>query len=200
MAANELSLALNQEKVTTGRRFLGLLATICAPTLLIQSFGTSFVGNSPSPVKQIFAFLGVLYIGGWICGAIGMFRQKVYGTDKSRKIVFGIQIILLTLALLFSVQETAGISYENGGGTFFGVCDAGYPLSHLFMFVVGVFTWRAKVWTGFSRFAPLLVGAALPLTLSLMPLFGMVVGFFTFGCLTTIGLGTIGYKIYSSRE
>jgi len=201
MAVSELNLAVNQGNVALRNRPLGLLGMIGAPTLMVQALCIDIAKESQSVLtKQLVAFLGVLYIGGWICGAIGMFRQNAYGESKTSKIVFTVQMILLLLAFMFSVQETFGISYENGGGIFFAVCDAGYPLSHLFMIVIGIFVWRTKIWRGFPRLAPFLVGAALPLTFALMPLLGMSVGFLSFAGLTTIGLGKIGYSVYSNRK
>lgn len=201
MAVNEMNLPVVRERVLRFDRLLGLAAIICAPTLLLQFFFGGETGDSNSANSNpLIALLGVLYIGGWICGAIGLFQNKVYGATKSAKIVFIAQMVFLALALMFSIQETLGVSYENGGSLFFGICDAGYPLSHLFMIVVGIFVLRAKVWTNWTRFAPFLVGAALPLTLALMPFLGMGVGVFSFAGLTTLGLGAIGYSVFFARH
>jgi hypothetical protein len=199
MAVNAINLPVGQAKILAGNRLFGLLAIFGAPMLLLQFL---FGGENSNPANgsPAIALLGVFYIGGWICGAIGMFRNKIYGETKASRIVFVAQMIFLILALMFSIQESIGVSYENGGGLFFGICDAGYPLSHLFMIVVGIFVLRSKVWTGWTRFAPFLVGAALPLTLTLVPFFGKGVGVFSFAGLTTLGLGTIGYSVYSARR
>lgn len=201
MAVNEINLPAVREGFSLSNRMLGLFAVICAPTLFLQFSVGGETGNSNAANSNpLIALLGVFYIGGWICGAIGMFQNKVYGESRAAKIVFIAQMIFLTLALMFSMQETFGISYENGGGLFFGICDAGYPLSHLFMIVIGIFVLRAKVWTNRTRFAPFLVGAALPLTLAVVPFFGMSVGVFSFAGLTALGLGTIGFRVFSARR
>lgn len=200
MAVNEIHLPVRREQIRKSPGILGLLEIFGAPMLLLQ-FLIGGDQNSGAPkYGSVVAALGVLYIGGWICGAVGMFRQRVYGETFAAKLVFWLQLAFLALALLFSLQETFGISYENGGGTFFFVCDMGYPLSHLFMLVVGVFVWRAKNWKGFTRLAPLLVGAALPLTMIVGGLVGITAGMILFGVLTTVGLGTIGYSVYSRRK
>lgn len=200
MSTNELRLNISPQINSPGDRILGLLgllAVASAPMLIAQFLigGEGILSNSTWA-----AALGILYIGGWMCGAVGMFRQKAYGRTPAAKIVFTIQMILLTLALLFSVQETMGVSYDNGGGIFFGICDAGYPLSHLFMFVIGILTIRARIWKGAVKAAPLLVGAALPVTMLGGPVLGMLGGMLIFGGLVTIGLGIIGLKIFIHRE
>jgi hypothetical protein len=139
MAVNEINLPVVRKKILVDNRLLGLLGIICAPMLLLQFlFGTEIGSSNSAHSNRIIALLGVFYIGGWICGAIGIFQNKVYGATKASKIVFIIQMILLALALMFSIQEIFGVGYENGG-IFFAVCDAGYPLSHLFMIIVGIF-------------------------------------------------------------
>ena len=200
MSTNELNLVANQKIKLPADKILGLLGIVGAPMLLLQFLTGGIAQNTiVQNNNPIVSALGILYIGGWMCGAIGMFRQKVYGEALAAKIVFALQMIFLTLAFLFSVQETYGITYENGG-VFFGVCDAGYPLSHLFMFVIGIFILRAKKWKGLTRFAPFFVGAALPLTMAVAGFVGFTAGMLLFSGLTTIGLGMIGYLVYSDRN
>lgn len=195
MAINELSLPLIQSKSLT-ERLLGIGAIIGAPMLLLQFFfGVVWKNTGNENYSPTIAMLGILYIGGWICGAIEMFRQKVYGENLGAKIVFALQMIFLSLAFMFSVQETLGINYKNGGGTFFFLCDMGYPASHLFMFIVGIMIIRARNWKGFTKYAPFLVALALPLTIATGWFLGMIGGMLLFGGLTMTGLGIIGRKI-----
>lgn len=197
MAINELTLDTKTKANVPVDKIFGVLAILCAPTLLMQFLIGGIEQNSSSPNNNLLvSALGVLYIGGWMLGAVGMFRQKLYGENLAAKIVFALQMIFLTLAFLFSVQETMSISYENGGGTFFFVCDMGYPASHLFMFVVGICVLLTRRWRGFTRFAPFAVGAALPVTMALGGFLGITLGMILFGGLTTLGLATIGWKIF----
>ena len=196
MSTNQLELIAGLKTGAIDNRIFGLLGIIGAPMLLLQFLlGNRGMNAEGGDTNAWIALLGVLYIGGWLCGAIGMFRGRAYGEGKGSKIVFIIQIILLLLALMFSVLETFGVTYASGG-VLFAVFDAGYPLSHLFMIVVGIFTIRAGKWRGFSKFAPLLVGIALPLTLGLMPLLGEKIGVVSFGSLTAIGLAVIGFTVF----
>lgn len=199
MSTNEQSLETDRKINPPVDKILGLTGIVGAPMLLLQFlFGGASANSGVSNYSPAISALGVLYIGGWICGAVWMFRHKVYGENLAAKIIFTLQMIFLTLAFLFSIQETLGFSYENGGGKFFFVCDMGYPASHLFMIVVGIFVARAKRWKGLSKFAPFLVGSALPLTIAAGNFVGMSGGMLLFGGLTTIGLGTIGWKIFKS--
>lgn len=196
MSVNEMSLPVNRENFALPTRALGLLGMIGAPMLFIFIMFGSIDAAAPKTLKdQIISLTGVFYIGGWIFGAVGMRRLRVTGDRLGGKIVFIIQITLLSFALLYSVMEVFGYSHENGG-LIFALADAGYPLSHLFMNVVGIFVFRAKVWQGLPKFAPFLVGIALPVTMSSFWLgYPSFAGYF-FGSMTTIGLGAIGWKLY----
>jgi hypothetical protein len=196
MFTNKLALPLQNESFTVNNRLLGTLAIISAPMMLLFFMFGNMDGNAPKMWKdQLLSLTGILYIGGWLAGAVGMRRLRVTGDGRAAKIVFIIQITLLSFALLFSVMETCGYNYENGG-LLFSVADAGYPLSHLFMIVVGVFVKRTKIWKGMQANAPFLVGLALPLFLVLSMVIGTKIGGFGFGCLTAIGLAIIGYTVY----
>jgi hypothetical protein len=200
MSVNEMSLPVRREKFSVSNRFLGLLGMIGAPMLFIFFIFGNIDAGAPKTLKdQIMSLTGVFYMGGWMMSAIAMRRLRVTGDGLGGKIVFIIQITLLSCALVFSVMEAFGYSFENGG-LIYAVADAGYPLSHLFMNVVGIFVVRAKIWRGLPRYAPFIVGIALPVTLALMASgFVIVTGIF-FGGMTTIGLGTIAYTVYRQSK
>lgn len=196
MSVNEMSLPVRRESFSVGNRVLGLLGMIGAPMLFIFiMFGNTDAGASKTLKDQIISLTGVFYISGWILSAVGMRRLRATGNGLGSKIVFIIQITLLSFALLYSVMEVFGYSYQNGG-LIFALADAGYPLSHLFMNVVGIFVVRAKIWQGLPKLAPFIIGIALPVTMALMA-FGYTsfAGYF-FGSMTMLGLATIGYKVY----
>lgn len=196
MLANEMELPLNPTRFLIKSRILGALAMFCAPMLLLFFMFGTIDSSAPKTFKdQIISLTGVFYIGGWIAGAVGMRRLRATGDGAGSKIVFIIQIALLSFALLFSVMEVFGYSYENGG-LLFAIADAGYPLSHLFMIVVGIYVLRAKVWRGLPRIAPFIVGFALPSFLVLSLVVGTGVGGFGFGLLTATGLGIVGYTVF----
>jgi hypothetical protein len=200
MNADRMSLTEAPQNADWGRRLSGILAMAGAPMLLLHFiFGAREVGADESGAPSLLALFGVFYIAGWIAGAIGMRRARIYGNGPAAKTVFVVQMILLALALLFSVQEMLGYNFKTGG-LFFAICDAAYPLSHLFMLVVGVLTIRAGVWSGWARFAPLMVGLALPLTLAVMAAVSMDAATLVFGALTVAGHGTIGRRLFAQKN
>jgi hypothetical protein len=189
MAVNQIEMPVAELSLTN--RILGILCVIGAPMLLMQFILNPGGVTELTVSGRIVAFLGVLYMGGWLAGAVGIRRLRVTGNGLGSKIAFIIQTVGLFLATVFSVLDTLGFNHENGGLIFL-ITDIAYPFSHLFMIVVGIMTLRAQVWRGFPKFAPLMVGVALPLTLASAAVVGMSVGVFLFGGLTTIGLTTIG--------
>jgi hypothetical protein len=196
MPVNEMSLPVGREKFAVSTRFLGLAGMIGAPMMLIFFILGNTDAGAPKTLKdQIIGLTGVFYMCGWLLSAIGMRRLRATGDRPVAKIVFIVQVTLLSFALLFSVMEVFGYSFQNGG-LIFAIADAGYPLSHLFMNVVGIFVLRAKVWQGLPKFAPFMVGITLPVTLGLMALGSAVAAGIFFGAMTTIGLGAIGCKVY----
>lgn len=195
MSVNEMNLLVGRENTALDNRVLGAIAMISAPMLLVFfMFGETDPSVPKTLSGELMSLTGVLYIGGWMCGAVGMRRLRATGKGRASRIVFIVQMMLLSFALLYSVMEVCGFSYENGG-LIFAVADNGYPLSHLFMIWVGAFVWRAKAWNGAAKIAPLLVGAALPVFFALSPFVGMKTAGFGFGALTAAGLGIIGYTI-----
>jgi len=196
MSVNEMNLPVHQENFAVGNRVLGLLGMIGAPMLLIFfMFGNTDAGAAKTLKDQIMCLTGVFYMGFWMMSAVGMRRLRATGDGFGSKIVFIIQITLLGFALLFSVMEVFGYSYNNGG-LLFAIADAAYPLSHLFMLVVGTLVLRAKVWNGLAKFAPFIVGFALPIFFALLPIAGMQIAGFACGALMAAGLMTIGYTVY----
>lgn len=197
MSVNELNLPLPaRENSFFGNRPLGILAMVGAPMLLLFFiFGNADASAAKTSEERLICLAGVLYIGGWICGATGMRRLKATGNGLGAKIVFIIQITLLSFALVFSAMEVGGYNFRNGG-LIFSIADLGYPFSHLFMNVVAVLVLRAKIWKGLPKFAPFIVGIALPITLALMALGNANFAAILFGTMTGTGLGIIGWAVY----
>lgn len=194
MAVNQIEILVNDGEFSITNRILGVLCIVGAPMLLSQFILNPSGETQLTTSGRLIAFLGVLYMGGWLAGAVGMRKLRVTGDGVGSKVVFIIQAIGLSLATIFSVLDTVGFNRENGGLPFL-ITDLAYPFSHLFMIVVAIMTIKAKVWQGFSRIAPLLVGIAFPLTVAVASLVGISIGILFFGGLTTIGLLTIGYTI-----
>lgn len=198
MPAHESYLDITSEKDAPLGQVLGALAVIGAPMLLLQFL----LGNPQLSAEAVgdgglIASLGVIYIGGWMAGIIGMFRQKVYGQTAAAKIVFFIQTFLLFLALMFSLLETIRVGYDSHPVLMI-TTDTGYPLSHLFMTVTGIFVYRARAWQGVTKLAPFIVGFALPINFAMMPFLGMQVAAILFSIMTATGIAILGYGVFKN--
>ena len=81
MSVNELDLPLAaRENAFFGHRQLGMLAMIGAPMLFIFfMFGNMDAGAQKTLQERLMCLTRVLYMGGWLCGAIGMRRLRETG-------------------------------------------------------------------------------------------------------------------------
>lgn len=76
--------------------------------------------------------------------------------------------------------------------------DAAWPLSHLFMIVVGIAALRAKRLTSWRRIAPLLCGLALPLFMAATVATGEGGGRYLFPTFTLVAFALLGYAVRSA--
>ena len=173
---------------------LGILGMIGAPMMSMDwlyRLTTNTPGFQNDPV---IGTLGIFYIVGWMCTAIGMRRLRVTGDGAGSAGVFAVQIIGLFLALVFTVLEATKLSPPKES-LLFQITDAAWPLSHVFMLVVGSMTVAAKVWHGWKACIPFIPPAGL-----LIFLIGMAMGqreafLWTFPVFTTLGFLLLGNAV-----
>jgi hypothetical protein len=122
----------------------------------------NFVGAPPGKTDLAANLLMLAYLGGWACSAVGMRRLRATGRGRGAAAVFAVQMLALALASCQQLQDQA--ARRPLGDAFYFVTDMAWPFSHVFMVVVFAAVWRAGVWTGWRRWAPLACGLALPLT------------------------------------
>ena len=191
MSANNLAVPAPGRDVLVTNRLLGTLGMLASPMMLAEMliFGFSQHGSN-----RVIGVLGVIYTAGWVCSAVGMRRSRVTGDTALSRVVFVVQLAGLLLAFLWSLQEVVHSGIDKGGA-FYGVTDAAWPLSHLFMLVIGILTVRAKVWGGWRRFAPFLAGLALPVAAASASVAGRGAMGFAFGVMTTAGFLALGYAL-----
>lgn len=156
--------------------------------------GTDFASTS-----RVSALLGLLFLLGWMCSAIGLRLLRATGDSALGKGVFVLQMIGLLLAGSQQVQDLIQLN-PNNGSFFYSVSDAAWPLSVLFMLVVGIFTLKTKVWEGWRRFAPLLCGFALPVMLVVSGLAGKQAGIIAFGIYTMVAWMLLGYAVRTGSQ
>jgi hypothetical protein len=176
-------------------RILGMIAMICAPTLLI---GTLWLQGRENPL--VIGIASSIFMAGWICSNIGMQRMQATGTGAGGRAVLIIQLIGLVLACAFGFIEATGLLDENN--IVFIVTDAAWPLSMLFMLVVGIAVLLAKRLSGWQRFVPLLCGLAFPVSIILSLVTGLGLDGpmeFVFFGLTAILWMLLGYVVRGER-
>lgn len=137
-------------------RVLGTIAIICAPALLIEGL---LLGGQENAV--ITGIASMVFMAGWICSNIGMQRMRATGTGTWGRAVLLIQLVGLVLAFIFGFIEATALLDENN--IVWVVTDAAWPLSMLWMLVVGITVIRAKRLSGWQRLVPVLCPFWLPL-------------------------------------
>jgi hypothetical protein len=191
MSINDLVVPAPRKDVLVTNRSLGTLGMLASPMMLAEMLIFGFRQHGSN---RVIGVLGVIYIVGWICSAVGMRRSRVTGDNALSKGVFALQLLGLLLALLWSLQEII-YSGSDTSGVFHRVTDAAWPLSHLLMLPVGILTLRAGVWEGWRRFAPLLVGLALPVAIAAALVAGQAGMGIAFAGMTTAGFLALGYAV-----
>jgi len=191
MSINEMVLPAPRKGLLVTERLLGTLGMLASPMMLVEML---FFGFRQHGSNRVIGLLGVIYTVGWFCSALGMRRSRATGDTALSKGVFVLQLVGLVLAFFWSLQELIHTGVDKSG-LFYGVTDAAWPLSHLFMLVIGILTVRAGVWEGWRRFAPLLVGLALPAAIAAASVFGMAEMGITFAVMTTAGFFALGYSV-----
>lgn len=172
---------------------LALVGLLCSPAFLVAWFLGGF--DNPNPPRPI-VLCQLLFLVGWFCSILAMLRLSATGQGSARYLLW-VQLGGISLAstqelqdLLLPAPERAGILYRAG--------DAAWPLSVLFMLVVGIATARAGVFKGWRRFAPIFCGLALPLSLITAALAGRQAMGPAFGVMTTAAWGALAWAVMRS--
>jgi hypothetical protein len=175
-------------------QFLGILGMFCAPGLLVDAciryarrdFGDGVIASS--------SIAGLIYIMGWTASMIGFRTLRLTGNGVFTGTVFYLQMFGLALAAGQQVMELSATPTLLQS-SFFGICDTAWPVSHLFMLVVGGMVLAAGRIHGAVRFAALGCGLALPAT-AVSAVLNHYVFVFGFGAATTLCFGLVGLTVY----
>jgi len=179
-------------------RLLGMLGMIGGP-MLLASIVLAKLGYIQY-LSRADSALGLAYIGGWICSALGLRRLGVLGTGKSGKVLFLAQLAGLLLAALWCIVLLVAPGANTGNNPLSRVADMAWPLSHLYMLVIGVAVLKAGVWTGWRRFVPLVCGFALITALGVGEFAGRRAMELTFGVYTAIAWMLLGYAVRTGEQ
>jgi hypothetical protein len=145
-------------------RVLGTIGMLASPMLLVQGLGAP-PQESSGPVGSLIGAVGLVYLVGWACSLVGMRQLGVMGDTAGARATYAVQLTLVLIATVFSVQETV---YGSPERVPFPILDLAWPLGHTFMLVTGAFVLKAGVWTGWRRFVPLVCGLKIPLLIALV--------------------------------
>ena len=178
-------------------RVLGAVGLLAAPAFFLQWLGW-LATPAPGPgVKSLGATLiCVAYIAGFACSAVGMRRLRVTGRGRGAATVFGLQMTGLALAAGQQAHDLLGT--RPFGDAAYMVTDMAWPLSHVFMIVVGVAVLRAGVWRGWRRWVPLACGLVLPLSFIPAAVWGHAAMGAVFCPGTALAFGALGLALLTT--
>lgn len=166
---------------------LGNIAMICAPALLVEALLTN---GEERPL--VIGLASMVFMAGWICANTVMRRTRAAGTGRWGRAVLLVQLVGLVLACLFGFFEATGLIGDDNA--VFVATDLAWPLSMLWMLVVGITVVVAKRMSGWRRFAPLLCGLWLPLGIPFQAVLGEQTGSIMFGVSAVLWL-LLGYAV-----
>jgi hypothetical protein len=192
MVTERIELPAAAQNTSLSPSLLGTIGMVGAPMLFLSFFVYTLGDGAGAYLASV---LGMLYLIGWGASATGMRRLRVTGAGAPGKVVFVVQLIGLSLALVFNAME---IMRANTDTLFFRVTDLAWPASPIFMLVVGALVLMKRVWRGWRSWTPILCGLALPVFFAAHPLLGGEVSNLIFGLLTAVTFLLLGYAVRTS--
>lgn len=181
------------KEIFMNNRILGVIAMICAPVLVVEELLRQGQENA-----LVTGVASMVFMAGWICSNTGMRRMQAAGTGRWGRAVLLIQLVGLVLAFMFGFFEATGLLGRES--IIFNVTDAAWPLSMLWMIVVGITVIRANRLAGWRRFVPLLCPFWLLIAiLGSIALGDTAGGVLGFGYAAVLWL-LLGYIVFGAQE
>lgn len=173
---------------------LGTLTILLSPTLALASLASKSNGQWDTKTS---AFLGLAFLVGWICAALGLRRARATGYGRVAQGVFALQLVLLTLA---ACQQVMDLLPGPHNPTFYQIADLSWPASMVCMLVVGSLVLQARVWTDWRRWVPILCGITLPIFFLLVALGYRKAGADMFEAYSFVMWALLGLAVRQSPE
>lgn len=174
-------------------KLLGAIGMLASPFLLLQMAA----GNKENGYNSsLGGFFDLLYMIGWMCSIAGLQRLQATGSKKSGNVLLQVQFAFLCLANLWNIWV---IFDPTNKSTLFFVLDLFWPLSNLWMLVIGIVIAITGKLEGWRRYVVLATGLWLPVAFSSMMIFGRTtISFYIGGIYSTIAWFAIGWMIFTS--
>jgi hypothetical protein len=171
-------------------RLLGTIGMLGSSMMLVEWLAAPV----PNARTQLVGVVSLVFILCWMSSVVGLYRLGAAGSGAGGRAVLLAQLLGLGLACIWALLHA--VSAEPDRSTLlYRVTDAAWPLSVLFMLVVGTATARARVLPGWRRFTPLLCGLALPALVLGGVLAGERGGGFAFAVHTTLAWTLLGHSV-----
>lgn len=162
-------------------RQLSIVAMVCAPAMLLEVLIPGGKENN-----LIVGMASLIFMIGSLCSQIALWRLGASGRGIWGRIAQGMQIVLVTLAALFGVFEATALFGDDN--PLFIITDIAWPISMLWMLILGITIAVRGGLTGWRRFIVAICGLALPSSIILSVVTGSdmtstLIGIFFFGLL-----------------
>ncbi len=131
-------------------RILGIIGIIGSPWAFIDFMNNGlydrFVLTSMSGLRNF------IFITGWTCSIIGLYKLQAMGNKLWQKIIMIIQIVLLCLANCWNIIE---IFAPRSSSKIFDLLNLAWPIAGLWMLITGIVILFAKKLQGWKLYIPL---------------------------------------------
>jgi len=172
---------------------LGILGIIGSFFMAIEGL---LINRSQNLNSSVGGACELIYMLGWMCSIYGL---KIIHADAKRWIrnVLSLELIFLTLA---NTWNTWNIFDPNNLSPLYFALDMFWPVSNLFMIVVGIAIMKAGILQGWKRYIPLIVGLWFPLGLVTWAIAGKEISFIQMDLYSIVCWGLMGFVVLSSKD
>lgn len=136
-------------------RTLGAVAMFCAPAMLAE-----LLIDPQGERSVLIGIASMVFMLGSFASHIGLWRIAATGGRWYGRAPLLIQLVLVALAFLVGLIEATGMLRDENA--FFIALDSSWPLSMIWMIVVGISALVARRLPMPHRLVPILCGACLP--------------------------------------
>ena len=193
---NLIFIGLKKYKMKPTNKLLGLCGMITAPFLSFQMLA----GQAANAYNtSLGGFFDLIYMLGWMCSITGLLRLNATGSKNSSALLLYLQLALLCVANVWNIWV---IFDPTNNSTFFFVLDLFWPLSNMFMLVLGVVIAVKGILIGWRRYVVLVAGLWLPFAFATSFLLGRD-NYYAYypGCVySTFAWALMGWMIYTSER